>query len=1125
MLLPTASCTRCHVAACAVRGALRRALFALSLCLFAPALLAQDVNQGDVSALANAVRESTALTDEARAPLLVTLQEATAALEKADGFEAETARIQQAIADSDAEIDRYREQVEDMEASPPSVERRLGRNPDLTEIEAEIDIVEAQRRTLNQQRDTEQESAEKASKGDAPLQARLVEVRSEIDGITPRANATDSLEDRVKDLAAAARLRALQAEESKLKLELRAAPTLNAIRTARLTWLEVSIARSEALLQLLQDAAAQRRQSAAQQRMRDIDRLLAQLAQPSEPVARFAAGNRQLLREQQSLGEGLEAVRRRVASLRDQLEYTEEDAKLTARRMDVAGISGELGEVMLTRLTSLPDTREIETGIDERNARIATVSVQTIDTEEELRTSTDRSAFLRAQFPELDNWPRGDRRVLDRLYEQRRDLLRENLDAQNTLLRLLVDGNQVAEDLIATTRAYQQFLTGNLLWIRNYAYADPARLVDQVAAIIDPAPYLAMLPRLQELLGRPLLIFDVIVLLLLLAYGPRLRRAQTELLERPIRPREESIGKILKGLALTFARVLPLPLTLVIVAGAPLHLGSGEPELEALGQGLRAGAFMLLCLSFVRSISARTGVGRRLLKWNGPKVEALRRDLVWFVPLTSSAVGVAVFGHVTLPTESGGAVAAAATLFLALALLVFSVRLLMSGQFTVEALARYALRGVVLLSAAIVVMHLSGQLFAAHMYLKALGWTIGAGITVLLVTNILHRWILIYEGRLSRQQREEQQAAAVAAASAEADGASPEAVERPAAGRAEDSSEQDLEAVASLSDAQTRLLGLARLLAIGSLLWVIWSPALPAINVLDEVALWTTVDPTLPEGELRTVSLATLILVALVIIVTALLTRHLPPLVQVVLMEYSKASVGARYAAGMLLQYVIIGVGASMAMSMLGFAWSKVQWLVAALGVGIGFGLQEIVANFISGIILLFERPIRPGDLISVSGYDGTVLKINPRATVIETFERKEVIVPNKELITGVVNNWSLSTSTLRGVIPVGVAYGSDVRRVMEILYAVARDEPRVLDEPAPMVTFEDFGDNALTLWLRCYASSDYLQIWTDLRSEIYDRLNAAGIGIAFPQRDVHLDASAPIPVTVVRGDEPRAGD
>jgi potassium efflux system protein len=203
-----------------------------------------------------------------------------------------------------------------------------------------------------------------------------------------------------------------------------------------------------------------------------------------------------------------------------------------------------------------------------------------------------------------------------------------------------------------------------------------------------------------------------------------------------------------------------------------------------------------------------------------------------------------------------------------------------------------------------------------------------------------------------------------------------------------------------------------------------------------------------------------------------------------------------------------------------------VQWLVAALGVGIGFGLQEIVANFISGIILLFERPIRPGDIISVSGFDGTVLKINPRATVIETFDRKEVMVPNKELITGVVNNWSLSSSTLRGVIPVGVAYGSDVHQAIAILYEVAQDNPRVLEDPAPMVTFEDFGDNALTLWLRCYGTSDYLKLWTDLRTEIYDRFNAAGIGIAFPQRDVHLDASAPIPVQVVGGDlTPKEGN
>ena len=132
--------------------------------------------------------------------------------------------------------------------------------------------------------------------------------------------------------------------------------------------------------------------------------------------------------------------------------------------------------------------------------------------------------------------------------------------------------------------------------------------------------------------------------------------------------------------------------------------------------------------------------------------------------------------------------------------------------------------------------------------------------------------------------------------------------------------------------------------------------------------------------------------------------------------------------------YVIVGTGIVAALATLGLKWSQLQWLVAALGVGIGFGLQEIIANFISGLIILFERPIRVGDVVTVGDKDGTVTKIRIRATTILDFDGKELLVPNKEFITGRLLNWTLSDSNVRLVIPVGIAYGSDVEEALRIL-------------------------------------------------------------------------------------------
>jgi potassium efflux system protein len=192
-------------------------------------------------------------------------------------------------------------------------------------------------------------------------------------------------------------------------------------------------------------------------------------------------------------------------------------------------------------------------------------------------------------------------------------------------------------------------------------------------------------------------------------------------------------------------------------------------------------------------------------------------------------------------------------------------------------------------------------------------------------------------------------------------------------------------------------------------------------------------------------------------------------------------------------------------------------WAAAALGVGIGFGLQEIVANFISGLILLAERPVRVGDLITVGDASGKVERIRIRATTIRDFEQKELLIPNKELITGRLLNWTLSDARTRILIQVGIAYGSNVDRAMEILLELARNDERVLTDPAPGVVFDDFGDNSLILALRVFVGTldVRLPVMTDMRRNIHRRFAEEGITIAFPQRDMHFDTGQPLRITL----------
>ena len=328
----------------------------------------------------------------------------------------------------------------------------------------------------------------------------------------------------------------------------------------------------------------------------------------------------------------------------------------------------------------------------------------------------------------------------------------------------------------------------------------------------------------------------------------------------------------------------------------------------------------------------------------------------------------------------------------------------------------------------------------------------------------------------------------------------------------------------ALSEETSKLLNTALVIAATVGLWFIWSGELPAFGLLNDVSLWHHVAVVSGQEQQVPITLADLGLAILIAVVTVVVAKSLPALLEIVLLQRLDVSAGSRYAVSNLSTYLIAAVGGLLAFNALGASWSQVQWLVAALSVGIGFGLQEIVANFISGLIILFERPIRVGDFVTVGDTDGVVTRIRIRATTIRNQDRKELLVPNKEFITGRLLNWSLSDPTIRILLSVGVAYGSDVRRAMALLIEAAEENQSVLAEPEPTVIFETFGDNALNLLLRCFVESVDLRFPTisELNQAIKDKFEQAGIVIAFPQRDVHLDTSGPLDVRIWRASSTR---
>lgn len=235
--------------------------------------------------------------------------------------------------------------------------------------------------------------------------------------------------------------------------------------------------------------------------------------------------------------------------------------------------------------------------------------------------------------------------------------------------------------------------------------------------------------------------------------------------------------------------------------------------------------------------------------------------------------------------------------------------------------------------------------------------------------------------------------------------------------------------------------------------------------------------------------------------------RNLPGVLELLILRRLSLAPGSGYAITTLLRYLILVGGVLTVFAMLGFQWSRLQWLVAAFGVGLGFGLQEIFANFISGLILLFERPIRIGDIVTINELSGTVSKIQTRATTIIDCDNKEIVVPNKVFITEKLINWSLTDPVTRVVIPIGVAYGTDVEKVESLLYQIASDNPLVLEEPSPYVVFHAFGASSLDFELRVHIPAIEHRLRTiHLINKNIDKLfKENNIEIAFPQMDIHV--------------------
>ena len=632
------------------------------------------------------------------------------------------------------------------------------------------------------------------------------------------------------------------------------------------------------------------------------------------------------------------------------------------------------------------------------------------------------------------------------------------------------------------------------------------------------------LPRaLTGSLEYPLLL---LVFAVLLRYHRRLL-AFIELSGKPVGiVGQDRFGVTLQALAITFVVSLTWPL-LMYTLGDALGDYEFDGRMErGFAYALERGSIYFLGLEFLRYLLVSEGVARRHFGWGKDTVARIGRKLLQLEVLFVPSLLVAITANRNQEQEGQSVLASIALIVLMVALSRFFAQApgIAQGElgryFNMSSDQRRSLLGrlfryfLMLLPMGLVVCTLLGFTHTAIQFLSSLVGTLGLFVGLVILHELGVRWLRIM--RLRIIDRERQAALAAARAAAENPELEPEHLS--------DFDEPDPDAL----DSEGRNLlntTLATLALVG--VWGVWSELLPALGILDSVQLWTTT--ALVDGvETQTaVTPLDIFEVLLVTFVGYVAVQRLPALLELFLRQQIELASGTVYATVTLTRYGLIIAFVVIVLGMLGANWGQIQWAVAALSVGIGFGLQEIVANFISGIILLFEQPIRVGDIVTVGETSGTVTRIRMRATTVRDWDGRELLVPNKEFITGRLLNWSLSDQQTRVLVEIGVAYGSDVPKAMKLALDVARQHPDVLADPEPFITFDAFGDNSLLLTLRCYLASldRRLIIASEIREKINDLYNANGVVIAFPQRDVHLNTLSPLEVHVLEATRPANPD
>ncbi|MFT5524832.1 MAG: potassium efflux system protein [Pirellulaceae bacterium] len=842
----------------------------------------------------------------------------------------------------------------------------------------------------------------------------------------------------------------------------------------------------------------------------------------------------------------IEEARRKLESTKIRLEGVRKQFTMTEQRVNDIGLTGSIGALLRRQSVGLPDLRRRGKSVQDRKTLIEDTQYALFEYDDK-RSETAETLVqeilktIAVQNADHLRLEAAVRTVVD----QRREFLDGVIRNHNTYLDTLFELDATEQILIRDTRRYQSYINERVLWIRSNRTLFSSLETDASDWwIFDIARW----NEVVQQLGKDIQLYPFGYAVAGVFFGIllwRKRHSRRELEAVGIiaeRGSCKTIWPTLRAMRFTLMLAVVWPGIVFLIAWRLNASANGSQFAGAVAQALFALSWVYFPIELMRRVCRPRGLADAHFDWSASTVGVFRSNLRWLTLIGLSVVFVTSLLFASDLEHGTDTIERVCFVSGMLVLAVFIRRVLRpeTGIFS-EYLATNPggwadrLKSIWYWGCIAIPVTIAGMTIAGYYYTaQRLTWRCYASVVfvvaIQLLSAFLRRLLLVRRRDVTIEQARERRASETASRvhSSDVPHFGPNQIVPPT----------DLQPDIAANAEQTRRLIRTGLIAVSLVgMWIIWVDVLPALRILDQWPVWTTtvsVETTTGEMRnsvstmspssistattataaevystevLRTVTIADIGLAVLIGIVTVVCARNIPGLMEITVLQRLPLDNSVRYAVTAITSYMIVLLGVIFAFNAISVGWSKVQWLATALTFGLAFGLQEIFANFVSGLILLFERPIRVGDVVTIDDISGVVARIRIRATTIINWDRKEYVIPNKELITGRLLNWTLSDKTNRILINVGIAYGSDVDKAKEVLLQTCNDHPLVLDDPPTVVTFEGFGDNSLNLVVRTFLPNldNRLLVIDELHTSIDKVFRDAGIEIAFPQRDLHL--------------------